>query len=58
MNAVTGRQHTVLSARVIRADGTVEDLGIVAIDGKPATRARKFLHTIRTLKERIYHGNR
>lgn len=58
MNQVTGRQHTILSARVIRANGRVEDLGIVAIDGKPATRTRKLLYAIRTLKERIHHGNR
>lgn len=30
--------HTTVKVRVIRADGTVEDLGVVSRNGKPSRR--------------------
>lgn len=44
----TAKKSTTLEAVVTRADGSVENLGIISIDGKPATLFRKLAHYIKT----------
>ena len=49
------KAETTLEAVVIRADGSREELGVISINGRPATRLRKLIHRI---KGALKHGSR